>query len=368
MFINYITHKSNNMGYFATMRKYVFLFFITVLFVSSTNAQKNVYFDKLENINDVYYLNGKPFTGRSLVVYDTLKTKKIEIYWKDGLMDGTKTTFYKKSKVKQIMNFEKGKRQGEYVNYYENGKVKERGFYKDDFLVGTMESFYPNGRTRFVYNYNNGYQRGWNILYFENGQKEQEAFINEKGWIDSTFRAWYPSGYPMKEIDYDNGIYNGIYKEWHSDGTLAYEGNYTNGLKDGTHKTYEVLVGVLLKKESYKLGKKDGTWITYGLEGDTAKIMNYVNDTLDGEFAQYINGRVESKGEYVMGVKDGFWQQNLVTLIGGQEGTYNMGVKVGEWILYDFKGKWLATITLDDNGEVIDEYWYGMKKRKKKKK
>ncbi|MBX2984629.1 MAG: hypothetical protein KF882_01490 [Bacteroidia bacterium] len=348
------------------MRKYAFLLVSLICSTLLTHAQKNVFFDKLQNINDVYYYNDSPFTGLSLVRHDSTNKKKIQIQWKDGLMDGQKITWYKDERLKQTMNFTMGKRNGEYVNYYENGNVKERGFYYMDSIDGKNKGYYETGQLKFDYFYIKGVQADTNTMYFENGQMEQQFYLKNSR-IDGAFRAWYPDGKPMKEFMFKNGLYNGTYKEWHMDGTIAVSGQYTDGLKDGKFESYEIFVKSPLRIEYYKMGLKDSTWITFGLEGDTTTVAHYTRDTLNGEYVEKMEGKIENKGNYIMGVKDGFWQQNLVTLIGASEGTYKMGVKVGVWKLYDFKGKWLASITFDDNGEIIDEYWYGMKKRKSKK-
>lgn len=348
------------------MRNYVFLIISLLLTVYSASAQKNVYFDKLQNIDDVYYYNGKPFTGLSLVRHDSTKKKMIQIQWKDGLMDGQKITWYKDEVLKQTMNFSMGKRHGEYVNYYHNGKVKERGNYLNDTINGWNFGYYESGQIKFSFNYDKGVQSDTNTMFFENGQMEQQVVLKNSR-IQGAFRSWYPDGKMMKEIYYKNGVLDGSNKEWYADGTLSNVGNYKDGLKDGKFETYEILINTPLKIENYKSGKKEGVWMVFGLEGDTTLIAHYNNDTLHGEYVQLMEGRVENKGNYIHGVKDGFWQQNLVTLVGGSEGTYKMGVKVGDWKLYDFKGKWLATITFDDKGEIVDEYWYGMKKRKGKK-
>jgi antitoxin component YwqK of YwqJK toxin-antitoxin module len=351
--------------FFAEMRNYSLLlvFWIGIQFFAQGQTQKRVFFDKLQNINEVYHYEGKPFTGVSLERNDTTKKKRIELNWKDGVLHGTKTTWFRDEKLKQVMQFDMGRKHGEYINYYPNGNVKEKGNYHYDTLHGKVEAYYQNGALKFSFQYVKGEKRDWNRLYFENKQIEQEVFINSNGKIDGVFKAWYPDGKPMRETAYQNGIQHGYHKRWHVDGTIAEEGEFKNGKKHGTHRTYEVFVKVPLKVENYDNGKKVGTWITYGLEGDTIVLANYKNDKLHGPYVEYRAGKIENKGVYVDGVKDGFWQLNKVSLLGAQEGNFANGVRIGEWKLFDGKGLLLATIIFDDEGEIVEEKWYQKSKK-----
>ena len=338
-----------------------------MIFSFASQAQKNVYFNKLQESNGLYLFDGVPYTGVSLERHDTTKKKKIEIHWKDGKPHGTKTTWYKDEKLKQTMNFDMDRKHGEYVSYYHNGNVKERGTYHYDTIHGKVEAFYENGKAKFVFNYAKGTKEGLQELFFENGQKEQSVTIRNSK-MEGTFRTWYPDGTPMKEINYQNGRFHGMSKRWHIDGSIAEEGEYIEGKKHGKHASYEVFVKAPLKVESYNKGKKEGTWITYGLEGDTTLLANYKNDELHGEYIEKREGKIESKGNYVNGKREGYWVLNMVTLIGAQEGTFKLGVKVGDWKLYDMKGQHLATITFNEEGDIVDEWWYGLKKIKVKPK
>lgn len=342
------------------MRNYVFL----LVFLISPNlwAQKAVYFDRLEENNGRYLYKGTPFTGVSIEKFDTINTPMIELNWKEGILHGKKTTWYKNKQVRETLHFVEGVRDGEFEQFYPNGSLKEKGTYKNDQLHGTYTGFYKNGQTRFVLNYEHGNKTGYNVLYFENGQMEQEVSI-ENGKINGTFKSWYPSGNPMKEIHYLNGVLHGRNASWHVDGSLAQDGYYSHGKKDSIHKTFEIFIKNPIKVESYKKGQKHGQWLTMGIEGDTVELKFYNMGVLDGPYISYHKGVLNTKGNYVQGEKDGFWIQSKATKMGAQEGTYKRGKRVGEWVLFDINLKELGRLTFDDNGELIDEKWYKPKRR-----
>ncbi len=345
---------------FATMRHILFL----VVFLSlgyASYAQKNVYFNKLVEKNGVYTLNGQPFSGISLERHDSTKKKMIELQWKDGLLHGVKSTWFPNEAIRQVMHFDMGRRHGMYTTYYLKGTIKEQGNYHYDTLHGTVEGFYENGKPKFKFNYNKGIKDGVNQLFFDNGKIEQSVnFVNTR--IHGVFKSWYPAGHLMKEIGYHMGILDGSYKTWHMDGSVAEEGFYKMGKKHGVFKVYEIFMKEPMVIESYENGKKNGTWLTLNLEGDTALMCSYKKDVLHGSYVSYHKGKVEDKGNYVNGEKDGYWIQQFSSLVGAQEGMYKLGVRVGPWKLYDIEGKELATLTFNDDGEIIEEKWYKKKK------
>jgi antitoxin component YwqK of YwqJK toxin-antitoxin module len=357
MFKKNFVHMPNSSSICKAMQKYLLLFIIGFLGLV-IQAQKRVFFDKLENRNEIYYYENQPFTGVSLQRHDSTKKKMLEINWRNGLPHGTKTTWYPNEKLKSTVEFSDGIKNGPFVYYWQNGKLKEKGNYINGELDGLHEAYYENGNPRMKYNYAKGKQEGLNELFYNNGNKEQSAFI-KNGALDGVFKAWYPNGLPLKEIHYKNGIKHGVEKTWHTDGTIAQEGSYKEGKKDGIHTSYEIFVKSPLKKESYNNGKKEGTWITFGQEGDTALLATYQNDALHGPYMEKYKGELENIGVYRNGKKHGYWKQSMASKLGPQEGEYNNGNRIGKWILYDNRGKILARLVFDSSGELIEEDWSG---------
>ena len=96
--------------------------------------------------------------------------------------------FYKKSKdvpftgevtgrVKGKIN--KGKREGEWLEYYKNGSLESKSNYKDGKEEGEFLSYDVNGQLVFKYNYKKGELEGEWLNYYENSQlKEKRIYKN----------------------------------------------------------------------------------------------------------------------------------------------------------------------------------------------
>ncbi len=61
----------------------------------------------------------------------------------------------------------------------------------------------------------------------------------EDGLFDGVKREYYEDGKIKFEIYYSKGELNGAAKEYYSDGLVKYEGTYTKGVPSGTHKEYK---------------------------------------------------------------------------------------------------------------------------------
>jgi len=110
-----------------------------------------------------------------MVVYRSGKEQKVV------RTNGTFTEFFEPEKPKEVVNYKDGKKNGDYIEYYDNGKwiekvvdktreggevetyrvlegqtMKKKGTYKDDLLHGKMTYFYENGKVERVEEYQNG--------------------------------------------------------------------------------------------------------------------------------------------------------------------------------------------------------------------
>ena len=113
-------------------------------------------------------------------------------------------------------SFKSGKREGYWVNYYENG-ISFRGNFKNGKEEGAWISYHVNGQVFSKGNYKNGKEEGAWVGYKDNGQ-------------------------------------------------LSSRGNFKNGKKEGAWVSYKY-DGQLFSRGNYKNGKKEGAWIAYDKYG-----------------------------------------------------------------------------------------------------
>ncbi len=349
---------------------------------TTTNPPKQVYrkvrTEDLQNINEVYYLNGVPFTGTSSDYFPN-NTKMQDIQWVNGLLDGTKTEYFIGGvNVRAKMNFKAGKRNGPFIYYHDNGKEKLRGKYIDDLLDSTVNAFFENGNPKYIHNYDKGVRVGETITFYKNGNVEQKVSLkNEKP--HGLMMTYYEAGNIRMQTNYNEGVREGQFLRYHLTGLIAEESYYKNGYQDSVSRYWDNVFGSLMKEEYYKMGKKDGTWITFNEAGDTLTVFNYKNDVLDGPYKKYFSGVIDegdanngkeekfdptkSKKKYVRaldeignyseGKLDGEFKTGLYNKDNHAEGTYSKGIMVGEWKYYNASGKMVLHEKYNEDGELI---------------
>lgn len=98
--------------------------------------------------------------------------------YKDDLLNGKKTVYYvpedpndKSRIISAVYNYVNGKLEGEAIQYFGNGTIKEKGTYKDNKKVGVWETFHANGKKMMYERYKDGARHGWCYAYEESGKE-----------------------------------------------------------------------------------------------------------------------------------------------------------------------------------------------------
>ena len=101
-----------------------------------------------------------------------------------------------------------GKREGEWVGYWDDGQLLYKGNYKNGKEEGEYVRYYSNGQLDFKGNHKNGKREGEWILYWNNGQLYSKR-------------------------NYKNGKKEGAWIFYHMDGSLNKKrsGMFRNGVK-----------------------------------------------------------------------------------------------------------------------------------------
>ncbi|MFH1074464.1 MAG: toxin-antitoxin system YwqK family antitoxin [Candidatus Firestonebacteria bacterium] len=160
----------------------------------------------------------KIFTEEGLLQYDA--------EYKNGLLDGKKTLYYKDKTPMQIISYRKGKKNGIYIAYHQTGKIEYEENYREEVKQGKRKTYYASGAPESEETYKDDVLDGPWKKYWENGKVKGETF--------------YKNGAPM-----------GSFKSYHENGKVETEANYRNGLLDGIMKVYGP-DGKLKSEELYK--------------------------------------------------------------------------------------------------------------------
>ena len=85
--------------------------------------------------------------------------------------------------------------------------------------------------------------------------------------------------------------------------------NYTDGIENGVWKEYDQHRN-LMQVGDYKKGKKVGIQKSYYNNGILAWEMNYKDGLVDGSFKEYYgDGKLKTEGVYILGNRDGCWKE-----------------------------------------------------------
>lgn len=143
---------------------------------------------------------GKYKNGIEELYYDNGKLKSKKIFTDSYLyLDGGK-----------YINFRMihGKLNGEYITYFENGNIKEKG------------------------RYYNGLKRGEWSEFYENGQIHKKEYYNENGKLTGPFEYYFEDGQIYQKGNYHNGKLDGWWEQYY-EGGVQREIQYKSLYKDG---------------------------------------------------------------------------------------------------------------------------------------
>lgn len=365
--------------------------------------------------------------------YDLQGKLYVSITYKNGIKDGPRTTFSEDIK-KKIELFADGKRQGRTAHFYPDGSVertipfendKEQGMgygYDEDGLVNTLYtyksgvltkkrtinrkddesrkqgiwmSFHANMRIKEEGNYIDDLRHGFFKYYTNTGN-----LIKTERWVMGVLQepdATTEKIQIRKELDKSTGhisavgpylqgqkegvhrIYDeegnvvdgGIYaqgvllaegitddmgrrqKHWkfyYQTGDLKEEGGYKDGRRHGKW-TYYFINGNVEQQGRFSKDKPDGYWVWYHDNGEVWREEEYVRGLRDGAFVEKDDeGNVIAKGEFIEGFKEGPWVYEIGDI--RQQGSYFDGERHGEWIHF---------FTASDNVRFKGEYINGMR-------
>jgi len=139
----------------------------------------------------------------------------------DGYRDGTFTYFFDDGKkIKEVRNYKRGKFNGDFITYLENGNIYSTKKYKMDKYDGLKTQFHRDGTKEIEEEYNNGVRIGtykcWNqkgkistTYNLKNGSVQIESCKRyyEDGKLNVEFKRLDKNMYEMSEY-YSNGILN----------------------------------------------------------------------------------------------------------------------------------------------------------------
>ena len=138
-----------------------------------------VYFESLEERNDLVYQDDKPYSGWVKQIHDS------------GRIEG-------------LGHLKDGKQDGLWAEWHENGQKSEEATYKDGKPNGLRIGWHENGQKAHAGTFKDGEQVGLWTEWHQNGQKAEEGTYKDSE-EDGPWKYWHPDGHKNCEIIFKNG-------------------------------------------------------------------------------------------------------------------------------------------------------------------
>ena len=359
------------------------------------------YNDKGDKVLSIHYKEGKKHGARTLYAEDEFTIE----HWHHDTIINTVLTYYPDSVLKKSTPYEQGRRHGlekEFnksglvtaITMFYRGAMMRREFVNrtDNFgyKQGNWKFFWDNGNMQMEGTFQNDKRNGFFKYYDEEGHflrvekyandqlledapetkvldKKTAYHANGKPAIVTTYykgveegirREFDTTGAIIKGYVFNNGFLRyegitdhdgkrqGLWKEYYPNGELRSIGKYLNSIMVDEWKFYFEDKRIEMVGSYNKKGKKVGEWLWYYPDGSPLTIENYVDGDLDGPYVEYDEeGKELSKGEYIVGEKDGAWVYRYGEML--EKGSYDDGRQNGTWRVSYPSGKTASEFNYD---------------------
>ena len=108
-----------------------FIVLVTIVISSFTLTAQNTEMSKLQEENNLYYLNGKVYTGKVYAKHDNGSIGLVGEF-QNGMKVGTWTYWYSTGEKKRESQYTNNKKEGITYYWYQNGQLAKEIMYRDD--------------------------------------------------------------------------------------------------------------------------------------------------------------------------------------------------------------------------------------------
>lgn len=174
-----------------------------------------------------FYKNCDYKTNHKIFVYASCGVgNKIDGISK-GKMNGQWKTYYDNGKIESVENYYCGIKQGNFYYYSNDGKILDFDFYDGNRKI--ISQSYNENQTLNEIEYfdqkwvkNKKYEITRTIEFFENGNYKSETLIEEKvdGFEHESYKEYYPNGFLKTENVLIDGDKHGICYEYYENGNV----------------------------------------------------------------------------------------------------------------------------------------------------
>ena len=293
------------------------------------------YFENGKKKSEEMYANAKP-NGLWTTWHESTFKKESERTYRRGNLDKGFREWWENGKIKTEGQYLVNKKQGAWMNYDPGRRSRYEHYTTRGELVFSYDfEYYANGQLKEEPSFNeDGVWDGEWIQYFWNGKKKsKEVYTNAipNGlwitWHDSTFKK-------ESERTYVDGILENEYSDWWDNGDKKTEGQYAGDKKEGVWMHYDrSRKRILVKDENSKFWERGVQTIPnhrlrYELYRSDELVSSY-------DFEYYDNGQLKEEPSFNI---DGQWDGDWIRYFeGGEKASqrgYGNGRPDGIWITW----------------------------------
>ncbi|MBO4778151.1 MAG: toxin-antitoxin system YwqK family antitoxin [Bacteroidales bacterium] len=179
-----------------------------------------------------------------------------------------------------------GKKQGHWIQKYQNGNVQFEGYFKNNVPVGQFKK------------------------YHENGQLKYDMFYDTKDANRVTVTMYDIAGELSAKGEYYAKKKNGTWQYYGSNNQVIMEENYNHGMLDGKSTVFwQSNPTQPMEIKYWKDSLKHGDWMWFYEDGKVRQKTHYIENKLNGEFLVFFSdGTQHIKGAYKNDLRDGLWE------------------------------------------------------------
>ena len=268
--------------------------------------------DKMDGLQEWYYKNG-------------VKSRSSE--YSLGVKNGNFKEWYENGQLKFNFNYKNNKKDGLQEEWSNNGKLITSGNYKDGEMHGLQEYYRfgdengePNGMKSQSLEYSFGELNGQFKEWFWNGKLKYKGNYKDKKY-DGIYESYYDNGGKQFIKEYSLGTLNGEYSEFSNDGKLITKGVYEEGLMQGKWYFYFKNKNniELFAEPFYKNGNggdpndngipfngMTGKVVTYFATGEKYAESYFNNGIREGDLTRYYkDGSIKMEVKFIKGKANG---------------------------------------------------------------
>lgn len=204
---------------------------IPEIFIDTTSIEV-IEWGYLDSVKGLYYYEDELYSGP---VIKYLSSGLMEGEFQNGLRHGLWQTFNRIGQPLMIGYYDKGKKNGKFEQWYDDGKKRHRELiasFVNDQYDGVYREWYENGKKSIVGTYQNGKEQGAYKEWHENGKRALHTEYID-GRPDGSYREWYENGKKRIKITFKDGKENGWWRQWYENGKREMKVKYVNGIPWG---------------------------------------------------------------------------------------------------------------------------------------